>query len=178
LMEISPHKVRVTSVGPETAEALAWIDGDTLAFASGSGQVRAFAAFDGPSRPRADTWSLPAVKRKQDGNDAVVRVLRPLGPDRMLAIFDEGSISVVERGARAAQPQQSPQEMSINPTAHAAAAGRTGAAIVMASVEEAITVHRCNWTVAQARSCEAGAVGEARGGAVAVRTEGEGIAGG
>src|SRR5262249_33943617 len=36
LMETSPHKVRVTSVGPETAEALAWIDSDTLAFASGS----------------------------------------------------------------------------------------------------------------------------------------------
>jgi WD40 repeat protein len=176
LMETSPHKVRVTSVGPETAEALAWLDGDTLAFASGSGQVRAFPALDGQSRPRVDTWSLPAVKRKQDGNDAVVRVLRPLGPDRMLAIFDEGSISVVGRGARAAQPQQSPQEMSINPTAHAAAAGRNGATIVMASVEEAITVHRCNWTAAQARSCEAGTLGEARGRAVAVSPDEKRIA--
>jgi WD40 repeat protein len=175
LMETSPHLVSVGRLGTDTAEALAWTDGATLAFASGAGKLRTFAAIKGQTG-QDSTWSLPTLKRKQDLNRSVVRALYPLGPDRMLAIFDEGSVGMIERGAQTARLQAQAEETSLNPTAHAAAVGANGSTIVMAAVDEAITLHRCNWSPTQAMPCQSAALGEARGRAVAISPDGMRIA--
>jgi WD40 repeat protein len=172
LMEVSPHLAAVASLGSDTAQALAWIDGATLAFASGSRQLRAFAPLKSQGGQDSGSWSLPELKRKQELGRAVVRILQPLGPDRMLAIFDEGSIGLIERGAKAARVQAHAEETSLNPTAHAAAAGSSGSTIVIAAVDEAITLLRCNWALVQTTvPCQPTALREARGRAVAISAD-------
>lgn len=177
LMEVSPHLVTTASLGADTAEALVWMDDGTLAFASKSGKLRMLATAGTSAGKGPSAWTLPAIKRQQDGNPAVVRALRPLGPDRVAAIFDEGSIALLGHEQSTGALRDKPtQETSINPTAHGAAISPDGALLIMAGVEETITLSRCDWTKTAARPCSSAPLTGARGRAVAISHDGQRIA--
>jgi WD40 repeat protein len=168
LMEISPHLTAVMALGADTGEALAWTSADNLDVARGAGRLRTL-DFTKPGQA-VGGWDLPVIKRRQDGNRSVVRALSPLGTERIIVIFDEGSVGVYQRETKALQLQAPQRDISVNPTAHAVAVAHSGGLIVLATAEETIILYRCHWDVSPRVSsiCEAAPLGEARGRAVAI----------
>ena len=96
-LEISPHAAAVLPLGADTiAEALGWAGGTELDFAVGSGRMRTL-DLNAQSKDVAG-WNLPVIKRPQEGNPAAIRALSALDGDRMIVVFDEGSIGLYRRG--------------------------------------------------------------------------------
>jgi WD40 repeat protein len=178
LMEVSPHLKAVTALGADTGEALAWTSSDSLDFVTGSGRLRTLDLTKRRSGLVSDGWTLPVIKRRQDGNRSVIRGLSLFGTNRIIAVFDEGSIGVYQRGTSALRLQAPTQEISVNPTAHAVAIGQSGTVSVLATAEEAIIVYRCEWReqVGAPPECQSAALPGARGRAVAISPDEKKIA--
>ena len=176
LIEISPNVTTVIPLGTDTGEALAWASGERLDIATGSGRLRTF-DLSKPAEPLGG-WALPLIKRPQDGNRSVVRALSPLGTARMIAVFDEGSVGVYRRGANVMRVQAPNQDISVNPTQHAVAIGRSGALIALATTDETIMLYRCEWSAPRrvASPCESAPLGDAHGRAVAISPDEKRIA--
>jgi WD40 repeat protein len=142
-MEISPHAAEVIPLGGEVAEALAWVSNTQLDFATPSGRLR---SLDVTTRSKnVAGWELPLVKRPQEGNRSALRALSALGTDRMIAVFDEGSVGVYQRGNNQLQLQSPEGEISVNPNQHAVAIAKSGTLIALATTEALIIVYRCEW---------------------------------
>jgi WD40 repeat protein len=170
-LEISPHAAAVVQLGTQGDRALAWSGNDSLAVAEGSGRLRPIDIAKGVRVQ--DGFDLPDIKRQQDGNRSTVRALAPLGADRTITVFDQGTLAVYRRGSAAPQLVEPTQQMSIYPTAQAVAVGPSGGVIVAATVDAGVVVYRCNWSMPpQSKNpCEMGALGQARGGAVAISAD-------
>ena len=169
LLELAPHLVSITRLG-KASEALAWTDGTTLAVAAGS--LRSFAPLAGKSDDKPDDrWVLPSATPKEQPN-RVALALRPIGADRVLAVFDDGAIALAARDGKAARRYGN--EMSLGRTAHAVAISPDATTIVTASVDDTIAVIRCDWTLPE--TCRPQPVGQLRGRAVAISPDGQRIA--
>jgi WD40 repeat protein len=107
-----------------------------------------------------------------------VRALAVLPADRTIAVFDEGSVGLLERGASAFRRQAPQQDISVHPAAHAVAVGANGSVIVLATAQETIIFYRCNWSVEPrpAADCRSSPLGEAHGRAVAISPDEQRIA--
>jgi WD40 repeat protein len=143
LVEISPHVKGVVAFDDGAGQALAWTSENDLEVATASWQLQSVDA----NKPtaRAGGWSLPSIKRPQDGNRSFVRALAPLDADRTIVVFDEGSIGLYRRGTRAMEVQTPMQPVSANPIQHAVAVGSSGATIGLATAEGTIALYRCDW---------------------------------
>src|SRR5262249_34404139 len=121
-----------------------------------------------PGEPPAAS-KLSGIIRAADGNRASVRALAPLSDERLLAVFDEGSIGIYHHGATV-QLLPPANQISINQTQHAVAISVTGNLIAAASVDGAVVLYRCNWNApAQSQpACASDFLGQARGRVVAI----------
>jgi WD40 repeat protein len=171
LMEISPHVAAVFQLESQGDRALAWSAHDSLDVADGSNRLRTIEVA-GAAQPDGG-WDLPNIKRPQDGNRSVVRALAPLGADRMIAVFDQGTLGVYRRGSDVLRLVEANQQLSVFPTAQPVAVGQSGGLIALATADEAIVIYRCNWgTSAQSRpTCEVAPLSDARGRAVAISAD-------
>jgi WD40 repeat protein len=160
LMEVSPHLTAAITLGDDAGRAMAWTSDARLDFATGSGHLRTFEVAH-PSGA-ADTWDLPVITRAQDGNPSVVRALSPLWTDRMIVVFDEGTVGVYQLGAKAIRVQAPKQEITVNPMQHAVAVTQSGALIALATTDETIVLYRCDWNASapSVPACEATFLGE------------------
>ena len=95
-----------------------------------------------PEGNAATEWPMPQIKRVQDGNRAAVRAIRAIGPDSIMAVFDNGVLSLIERGALAAQVLVPPGLRTLQ-TTHSAAISRSGMLIVTASSDSDVNVITC-----------------------------------
>ena len=169
LLELAPHLVSITRLG-KASEALAWTDGTTLAVAAGS--LRSFAPLAGRSDDKPDDrWVLPSATPKEEPN-RVALALRPIGADRVLAVFDDGAIVLAARDGKAARRYGN--GMSLGRTAHAVAISPDATTIVTASVDDTIALIRCDWTLPE--TCRPQPLGQLRGRAVAISPDGQRIA--
>jgi WD40 repeat protein len=175
-MEVSPHAVAVIPLGIETGESLAWTSGSQLDFATASGRMRTFDLI--AATKSAAGWDLPVITRPQDGNRSAVRALSPLGTERMIAVFDEGSVGVYQRGINEIRLQPPQGEISVNPIQHAVAIGHSGTLIALATTEATIIVYRCDWTAPSqsGRACQPAPWGDVHGRAVAISPDEKRIA--
>jgi WD40 repeat protein len=150
-MEISPHAAAALRLGSDGVTALAWQSGGALSFAT-PGRLRGF----DPSVPNHMTVDspLPVITRTQDGNQATVRALAPLGGARMIVVFDQGSVGVYQPGNNAVQLQTSSQEISVGPLQHSVAISRSGTLIAFATADETIATYRCDWTASAPSACQ------------------------
>jgi WD40 repeat protein len=144
LLELSPHLRASFDIGSDGAEAIAWTKSDSVAFApakAGAPMRTLAVSKPGPIAPKE--WPLPQVTRVQDGNRATVRAIRAVGPDRMMAVLDNGAVALIERGATAARVRAPSQSTTLQATAHAAAIGRSGTLIVTASSDSDVAIIEC-----------------------------------
>jgi WD40 repeat protein len=182
LMEVSPHLMAAITLDGYPGQAMAWTSDARLDFATGSGHLRTLDVAH-PSGA-AEAWDLPIITRVQDGNRSVVRALSPLGTDRMIVVFDEGTVGVYHRGSKATRMQGPKQEISVNPMQHAVAVTQSGALIALATTDEVIVLYRCDWSAPTSSlpACEVIFLGEttplgkARGRVVAISPDEKRIA--
>jgi WD40 repeat protein len=178
-MEISPHVATIFALGKnplstdphdstEHAVAAAWSSGDHLDVAMNWGRLRSYVLTDPTTIPAG--WALPAIKRPQEGNLATVSALAPLSSDRMIAVFNEGSVGTYQRGTSVVEIDAPPQQLSVYPIAHAVAVAKTGALIAVANSDEVIILYRCDWraTRRSTPACESAPFGDAHGRAVTI----------
>ena len=169
LMELSPHLVAITRLG-KASEALAWTNGTTLVVAAGS--LRGFAPLAGnPDDRPDDRWVLPSATPKEEPS-RVALALRPIGADRVLAVFDDGAIVLAARDGKAARRYGN--EMSLGRTAHAVAISADATTIVTATVDDTITLHPLRLDAPE--TCRPQPLGQLRGRAVAISPDGQRIA--
>jgi WD40 repeat protein len=176
-LEISPHAAAVLPLGADTiAEALGWASGTELDFAVGSGRMRTL-DLNAQSKDVAG-WNLPVIKRPQEGNPAAIRALSALDGDRMIVVFDEGSIGLYRRGTHEIRVQPPDGEISVNPLQHGVATAPSGALIAMATNEAAILVYRCDWASSRppALPCQRLSFGDVQGRVVAISPDEKRIA--
>jgi WD40 repeat protein len=167
LLELPPHLVSVARLG-RSSEALAWIDGTTLAFAAGS--LRAFAPFAAGGTPD-EGWTLPAATPPQQPGPTVL-ALHAIGADRLVAVFDDGAVALATRAPGAARRYAN--AMPLGRGAHAVAVGAGAATVVAAGADDSIALIRCDWALPE--TCRAQTLGELRGRAVAINPDGTRIA--
>ena len=195
-MEISPHIAAILALGKnplnshpfdsveqanprasvEQAVAAAWSSSDHLDVAMNWGRLRSYDLNDPKQIP--DGWSLPDIKRSQDGNRAMVAALAPLGSDRIIVVFNEGSVGTYRRGTSVIQVDAPQRGLSVYPIPHAVAVSRSGALIALATIDQTIILYRCDWGAAPRSSpaCEAAPLGNVQGRALAISPDEKRIA--
>ena len=176
VMELSPHARAVIPLGNDTGVAFAWWSDDSFDIATGSGRLRTFDSTKPAEIPIG--WELPRIKRILDGNWSVVRALARIGTERMIAVFDEGSIGLYQRGINAARLHAPEREISVNPTQHAVAVGHSGALIALATADETIITYRCDWSTPTLSTpkCKSAPLGEVHGRTLAISPDEKRIA--
>jgi WD40 repeat protein len=142
LFEVSPHLLANFNVGG--VQALTWSDGDTVTFApaKAANALRMLALSRRAATDTAKDWPLRRLTRAQDGNPASIRMLKQVDTGRLMAVFDNGAVAVMARGAPPrvwAQP--SPRTLQIG--SHSAAIGRSGGLIVTANNGSDATIVEC-----------------------------------
>ena len=167
LLELPPHLVSVARLG-RSSEALAWTDGTTLAFASGS--LRAFAPFAAGGTPD-NSWTVPARAPPQQPSPTVL-ALHAMEADRLIAVFDDGAVALATRTPGASRRYGS--AMPLGRGAHAVAVGAGGRTIVAAVADDSIALIRCDWALPE--TCRSQTLGTLRGRAVAINPDGTRIA--
>ena len=155
----------------EQAMATAWSSSDHLDVAMNWGRLRNYDLNDPTQIP--DGWNLPVIKRSQDGNPAMVAALAPLGSDRIIAVFNEGSVGTYRRGTSVIQVDHPQQGLSVYPIPHAVAISKSGALIALATIDQAIILYRCNWGLAprSTPACEATLLDNVQGRALAISSD-------
>jgi WD40 repeat protein len=100
LLDISPHLVATFDVGNDISPAIAWIGDTKLAFLprTDGGTVR---IIDIESRRATQTkpFPMPNVIRQTDGNRANIEVMRALPSERLMTVFNEGTLGLLLPGA-------------------------------------------------------------------------------
>ena len=143
--------------------AAAWSSSDHLDVAMNWGRLRSYDLND----PKPDTGrlGLPDIKRSQDGNRAMVAALAPLGSDRIIVVFNEGSVGAYRRGTSVIQVDAPQQGLSVYPIPHAVAVSKSGALIALATIDQTIILYRCDWGTAprSTPACEAAPLGNVQG---------------
>ena len=174
LLELSPHLRASFDIGSDGAEAIAWTGPDSVAFApaKAGAPLRALAVSKPDQGNAATEWPMPQIKRVQDGNRAAVRAIRAIGLDSIMAVFDNGALSLIERGASVAQVLL-PSGLRTLQTTHSAAIGRSGALIVTASSDSDVAVIECRLPAGPqaSRDCREFELANIRGKAVAIRPD-------
>jgi hypothetical protein len=170
LMEISPHLASVIQLGADNGVALAWTAADSLTVATASSRLQTHKVPKRQGDQDSGYWRLPLITRAQDGNQAFVHTLWPVGARGLLAIFDEGTIAFFEGEGAAPRLQTANSHLSMNSTAHSVAVGLSGSVIAVATVEEKIVLYRCDWRISALAkpACQAGPLAAVQGRAVAV----------
>jgi len=180
LLQLSPHLRAGFDFGADAVEAIGWLGEDSVAFVSKAHAASLQAV--APGRPgRSDVrteWPVPRIERASDGNRATVRTMRPIGPDRIMAVLDDGTIALIERGAAAARVATPMRDGANGPVTlqagtHAAAIGRSGTLLVAAANGADVVVIECTLPAdAQAAlACMPGAPTNVRGRAVAINAD-------
>lgn len=128
------------------AQALAWLDGGTLGFASQAGILRRIPVPGAPGDrvPDAAAWPSPPIEDLKAGH-AFVRALRRVAPDRIVAALSDGSVLALRRSE--------PKAVELvragpNTVVDAAAIGRTGVVVATAANGEGLSLATCD-----ARAC-------------------------
>jgi WD40 repeat protein len=167
LGEISPHVKRVVPFDDGPAQTLAWTSDDRLDVATASWRLLTFDVTS-PTE-RRDAWILPSIKRPE-GNPSFVRALARLDSERMVAVFDQGSIGLYRRGSTTMALHAPQQGISVDAIQHTAAVSASGTLIALATADGPIFLYRCNWGKAgQSTSpCSSGQLGDVRGRVVAI----------
>jgi WD40 repeat protein len=173
-MEVSPHLAAAIPLGNGSPQALGWTTGERVDIVASSGSLREF-DLSKPAESSA-AWNLSSVTRPTDGNKAKVMALATLSDERLLAVFDEGSIGIYRRrtAVRLLPPAN---EISVNQIQHAVAVGPSGSLIAAASVDGTILLYRCKWDAPPSESpCASDFLGQARGQVVAISPDEKWIA--
>jgi hypothetical protein len=76
----------------------------------------------------------------------MLNALRSEEPERMIAVFDEGSVGMLHPATSEPSFQSPKQDLSANPATSAVAIGRTGSVIPLAIVEGTIMLYDCDWS--------------------------------
>jgi WD40 repeat protein len=172
LLELSPHLRASFDIGSDGAEAVAWTSPDSVAFApaKAGAALRTLAVSKPSPSSTAKEWQMPQVTRVQDGNRAAVRAIRTVGPDRVMAVLDNGALALIERGATAAHVWAPSQPTTLHATAHAAAIGRSGTLILAANNDSDVAVIDCTLPASPQASmdCRERPLANVRGKAVAI----------
>lgn len=176
MLEVSPHLRTTFEIGAQAGEAMTWATPETLLYATAEGGGRLRALSPQERRPPVDGQGLelPRLMREQDGNRASARALRQLGPDRLLAVLDDGTFAVIDRGGTSPQLIRPQQATTLFHTAHAAAIGTSGRLTVTASIDGEVALIEC--TPPALLDCRRRPLLDVRGKAVAVSPDEERIA--
>lgn len=172
LFELSPNLQATFTIGVGADEILAWTAPDTVVFAAANEGTQLRSVSSGkPTAAGAETaWPMPRATRVQDGNRASVRAMRAIGPDRLVAVLDNGAVALIESDAKTAYIRPPSQPMTLYGTAHSAAIGRSGTLIATASLDTDVTLITCAqpFHPRVVPNCDEHTIPDVRGKAVAI----------
>jgi WD40 repeat protein len=135
LLDVSPHLAATFDVGTEVRPTIAWMDDNAIAYlpANGPGEIRTLGVVPSAVKSQAQAIALPKVVRKSDNNPAGIVAIRKLSPERVLAVYDEGTLAVLERGSVPRLHNTQPATLQ---GAHAVSIGNSGRLIVTVSLND------------------------------------------
>ena len=144
LMEVSPHLTETVELEGRSAQAIAWTDDDTVALALDFATVRYLDTKRQSAARGAARSTSHAVANWQD-NSEFVRALRRTSAGALLAVFSNGTFGILDAGGAEVDLYIPSSPATIDPGAHAAAIGRSGAHVATATVEDGVKLFSCKW---------------------------------
>jgi WD40 repeat protein len=173
LLEVSPHLQATFDVATDGAAAMAWTDLGLLAFAPVKAGKKLRTVSMNQSTEATGTspeWPIPGLTREVDGNVAAIRAMRAIGPDRILAVLDNGKLAWIDRGATAPRVFLTPSRpTTLYSAGDAAAIGTSGSLIATANNGGAVAIIKCARSGSEPMTdCHESFLNDARGRVVAV----------
>jgi WD40 repeat protein len=135
LLDVSPHLFATFDLGVEVRPTIGWIDDNVLAYVPVSGgEVRTLDT--GASPTKTPRFALPELIRKS-GNRAGIVAMRALAAERVMVVYDEGTLAALDG---AAAPRMHSMQTGTLSGAHSASIGAQGGLIVTVNQDDGIVV--------------------------------------
>jgi WD40 repeat protein len=138
LLDVSPHLFATFDVGVEVRPVIEWIDDNALAYVPVSGaEIRTLDTGASRTNTQAPRFALPELIRKSDGNRAGIVAMRALSAKRVMVVYDEGTLAVLDG---AAAPRLHGMQTGTLSAAHSVSIGARGGLIVSVNQDDGIVV--------------------------------------
>ncbi len=173
LMQISPYLVTHVEVGAAFPDALAWSDEDVLAFATSQSSLNFFRV-SGGNFIRSETLAQELV-RSNDGPQPAIVAMRNIAPNRLIAVFQNGSVASMDIGTGATRVWRPDNPIDVKPLLDGASVSPDGTLVVVVPTDGAPRLLVCM----QDRippACTERILGSAFANAIAINPRGDRIA--
>lgn len=167
LLDISPHLFATFDVGTEVRPAITWTDDNTVAYPTADriGSIRALDAAAAAQKSQAEAFPLPKITQKMD-EPKHIAALRALSPERMMAVYDEGTLAVLDRGS---PPKLHNTQAATFQAAHTVSIGSRGTLIVTVDLSAGnVVATECSVASPDALGCKNHTVAGVKGKVAAV----------
>ena len=143
MMELSPHLAATFGLPSPAGQTIAWTDHRTIVYSTAQpdSEFRLLDTISHKDNSGSSEWSMPKLTRTGGAQPAAARAIRMLTPDRMLAIFDEGSIADIWRRSSYHLVYRETAGATLR-SAHSLDIGRQGTLIAIATFE-GVTLIAC-----------------------------------
>lgn len=166
LLDVSPHLFATFDVGTEVAPVIAWTGDNAVAYLPliGSGELRTLGVVSPLPKDQAQAIPLPRFTRKTDERPAGIVAIRTLSPDRVMAMYDQGTLVILDR---ASMPRRHNTQSATLQGPHSVSIGARGSLIVTVNLNDGnVVATECS--VAPALECTNHTVAGINGKVVAV----------
>lgn len=138
LLDVSPHLFATFDIGVEVRPVLEWIDDNVLAYVPMSGtEIRPLDADGSWTTTQVPRFALPKLIQKSTDRRAAIVAMRALSAKRVMAVFDEGTLAVLDG---AAAPRLHSMQTGTLSTGSSVSIGARGALIVTVNQDDGIVV--------------------------------------
>jgi len=122
----------------EVRPVIEWIDDNALAYVPVSGaEIRTLDTGASRTNTQAPRFTLPELIRKSDDNRAGIVAMRALSAKRVMVVYDEGTLAVLDG---AAAPRLHGMQTGTLSAAHSVSIGARGGLIVSVNQDDGIVV--------------------------------------
>jgi hypothetical protein len=144
LLDISPHLFATFDTGVEVRPAIAWIDDAAVAYVPLSGtEIRTLDTGVSRTNNQVPRFDLPKLTRKSQDNLAGIVALRALSADRVMGVYDEGTLAILDR---VAAPRLHNMQGGALSAAHSVSIGAQGGLIVTVNQDGNVVATECSIT--------------------------------
>jgi WD40 repeat protein len=142
LMALSPYLVGRLDVAGSYSPAQAWIDTDTLAYATFGGELM-FLDVSRSGRNNLSGIVRNLTKSGKSGDETSVLALRPIAPDHVVAVLQDGSIVTLSVRGSDVQVRAPETPVNVNPSAQSVAIGPDGMLVAVAPTDAGPRIVDC-----------------------------------
>lgn len=135
LLDVSPHLSATFEVGTKIRPVITWMDDHAVAYTTtdAHGEVRVLDTVSPDAKYQARAFRVPELDHKQLKTPASIVAVRALSSERMMVVYNEGTLAVLERTSA---PSLHSMQTGTLPPGNSVSIGTQGGLIVTANLDD------------------------------------------